>query len=294
VLVLKRFFLVAALLLTSFPAWAGPLRVVTSFSILADMTKAIGGDAVIVTSLVGPNADAHAYQPTPEDAGALAKADLIIINGLGLEGWMARLTEASGTRANVIIATVGVHPRMLSATTPDPHAWQDLALGRVYVKNIAAALEQAAPGKAAAIKERAGAYDAQLADMDNFTHAQFADIPPMQRKIITSHNAFGYFAASYNVTFLAPIGISDDAEPSAADVAKLIEQIKSEGIKRIFIENMTNPRLIEQIGKDTGAKLGGTLYSDALSATDGPAPTYLAMFQNNVPLLRAAMLLNRP
>ncbi len=289
--------LIIAFLLASFslPAWAAdrPLHVVASFSILADMVRNVGGDDVVVTSLVAPDADTHAYQPTTEDAKSLAKADMIFVNGLGFEGWMQRLIEASGTKGAVVVASEGIKSRVMiddGKKITDPHAWQDLANGRVYVKNIAAALERAVPEHATAISARAAHYDAELVKVDAETRKQLADIPAKQRKIITSHDAFGYFGAAYGVTFLAPVGISTEAEPSASDVAKLVKQIKAEGVREVFIENMTNPKLIEQIGKDAGAELGGTLYSDALSAPTGSAPTYLAMFSNNVPKLRAAML----
>lgn len=290
-------FVLIALMVLSLPALAAdkPVRVVASFSILADMAASIGGDDVSVTSLVAPNRDAHTYEPTPEDAKALAHADIVLINGLGFEGWIERLVQASGSKAKITIASQGVTTRTMDATGAiDPHAWQDIANGRLYAKNIAMAFEQALPGEAVVIAARASRYDTELAKIDRHVRAQFADIPAAQRKIITSHDAFGYFGAAYGVTFLAPVGLNTEAEPSASDVVKLIGQIKSEGIKQLFLENMTNPKLIEQIGKDTGAEMGGTLYSDALSAADGPAPTYLDIFRNNVPKLRAAMLRNRP
>lgn len=258
------------------------------------MVQNVGGDGVVVTSLVGPNSDAHSYQPTPEDVKTVTKADLIIVNGLGFEGWMQRLIEASGTKGAVVVTSKGVKPLTLTdngKTVPDPHAWQDLANGRVYVKNIAAALESAAPDRAAFFRERAARYDAELLKADKAVRDQLAGIPFAQRKIITSHDSFGYFGAAYGVTFLAPSGLSAEAEASAFDVARLIRQIKTEGVKQLFMENMANPRLIEQIAKDTGAQMGGTLYSDALSPLQGPAPSYLAMFGNNVPKFRTAMLL---
>ena len=292
---MQKFILVLILSFFTLPACAAdaPVHVVASFSILADMVRTVGGGDVVVTSLVAPDADTHAYQPTTEDAKALARADLIFVNGLGFEGWMQRLVEASGTKGAVVVVSVGVNPRTMTddgKRITDPHAWQDLANGRVYVRNIAAALERTAPAHAAAFRERAARYDAELVKTDAEVRKQLADIQVAQRKIITSHDAFGYFGAAYGVTFLAPVGISTESEPSASDVAKLIKQIKAEGVRDVFLENMTNGKLIEQIAKDTGAEMGGTLYSDALSLPAGAAPTYLAMFSNNVPKLRAAML----
>lgn len=273
-----------------------PLNVVASFSILGDMVKTVGGGAVQVTTLVGPDSDTHTYQPTPDDAKALAKADVIFVNGLGFEGWMQRLIAASGTKAKIIVASNGVKPRTMvedeGQTVTDPHAWQNPANGRIYAQNIAAALEAARPEQAQAIKDNAAKYDAEIADADKYIRQQLAGIPESKRKIITSHDAFGYFGAAYDIKFLAPLGMSTESEAAASDVAKLIEQIKAEGVKQVFIENMTDPRLIKQIARDSGAQMGGALFSDALSQPDGSAPTYLAMFRNNVPKLKAAMELN--
>jgi len=221
-----------------------PLRVVTSFSILGDITQSIGGDAVTVKTLVGPDADTHSYQPTPEDAKALAEADLVIINGLGFEGWMTRLIEASGYKGRVIIASAGIKPRTMEARNQfeppkeiiDPHAWQNLSYGRIYAQNIDLALQQtiSIPAQKINIQYRTGDYDAALVKMDDYVHREFAAIPAEQRKIITSHDAFGYFGEAYGITFLAPEGISTDADPSAADVAKLVEQIDRTNWRRFW------------------------------------------------------------
>jgi len=285
---MKKFYLILVFsLFVSLPALAaeGKLRVVASFSILADMVKNIGGEDVDVASLVGPDGDAHAFQPSPSDIKALSKADLIVMNGLGFEGWMTRLIAASGTKGTVVVASEGVKPRLRvedGKQTSDPHAWQDLANGRLYVKNIAAALTRALPQKAKSIQKRADDYEAQITRMDKDTRAKLEAFPRERRIIITSHDAFGYFGDAYGVTFLAPLGVNEEAEASAYEVARLIKQIKEIGIKMVFIENMTNPKLIEQIGKDANAVVGGTLYSDALSPPNGNAPSYLAMFGNNV------------
>ncbi len=284
---MKKFILVLIFtVLASLPAGAAePLRVVASFSILADMVKSVGGDAVAVTSLVKADEDAHSFQSSPKDVKALAKAEMIVINGLGFEGWIARLIDSSGAKGTVVIASEGVKPRLMDEhgkEAPDPHAWQNLANGRIYVKNIAAALARALPHHAKAIQKRAADYDAQLIEMDRDVRAKLDAFPRERRKIITSHDAFGYFGDAYGVTFLAPLGVNEEAEPSAYDVARLIKQMRENGIKLVFIENMTNPKLIRQIGADAGAKIGGTLYSDALSKENGDAPTYLDLFRNNV------------
>ncbi len=277
------------------------MQVVASFSVLGDMVKHVGGNKVDVRTLVGPNSDTHTYEPKPEDAKALANADLVIVNGLGLEGWMDRLIKASGTHAKIIIASEGVKPRTMTEeengkkeTVTDPHAWQDLRNGRIYARNIAAALANADKENGQTFRTQAALYDKDIASADADARAHIASIPEAKRKIITSHDAFGYFGAAYGVTFLSPVGINTEIEPTAADVARLCDQIKAEGVKGVFLENMANPTLIQQIAKDTGATMGGALYSDALSEPEGPAPTYLAMFANNVPKLVRAMKENAP
>ncbi len=272
-----------------------PLKVVASFSILGDMVQNVGGDRVAVTTLVGPDADTHVYQPTPADAKALAGADLIVVNGLGFEGWINRLVKASGYKGKVVVASEGVKPRTMidedegGKKITDPHAWQSLASGKTYVANIEKALAQADPEGAAVYAANAKAYQEKIDAMDAWVKAEFDKIPRAKRKIITSHDAFGYFGQAYGVTLLAPMGFSTESEPSAKDVAKLIQQIKKENVKALFIENMTDPRLIENIAKETGVKPGGELYSDALSKPDASGATYLDMFKNNVTKMTAAM-----
>ncbi|MFO1057637.1 MAG: zinc ABC transporter substrate-binding protein [Dongiaceae bacterium] len=284
------------LALAALPARAAPLQVVASFSVLGDIVRQVGGDRIELRVLVGPDGDAHQFEPTPADARALAAADLVFVNGLGLEHWMARLITAAGYGGPVVVATQGIKPRIATegdeAGQPDPHAWQDLANGQVYVKNVAAALTARDPAGAAAYAANAGRLAAELATLDQWVRAEIGAVPAAKRRVITTHDAFGYFGAAYGVTFLAAEGISTDSEPSAAAVAKLIEQARAEHIRALFIENLGDPRLVEMIAHETGATLGGSLFSDALSPPDGPAPTYPAMFRNNVPKLKAAMLLN--
>lgn len=294
---LKKMILAALFALLALPgvasAAAPPLPVVASFTILADMVKTIGGDAVTVTTLVGADGDVHTYQPTPDAARAIAAARLVFVNGLGLEGWVDRLIQAANPKVAVVVASRGVQPRTLVADDgkkgQDPHAWQNLANGLIYATNIAAALEQALPEQASRIAARAEAYKAAIRQLDGEVRQHIAAIPPARRVVITSHDAFGYFAAAYGVRFLAPLGISTEADASANDVAKLIQQMQQQQVDTVFLENMTNSKLIAQIAKDSHATIGGTLYADSLSAPTGPAPTYLAMFHNNLPKLVAAM-----
>jgi zinc/manganese transport system substrate-binding protein len=281
------------------------VKVIASFSILGDMTKNVGGAGVEVATLVGPNGDAHVYEPTPADAKAVSSADLVIVNGLGMEGWMERLIKTSGYKGPVVVTTKGITPRGMTAEEKeahgpgdkhehkiDPHAWQNLANGQVYVNNIAAGLSLVDPAGASIYKARAEAYKAKLAELDKWVKTEFSNIPKPQRRLITSHDAFGYLGAAYGITILSPMGVSTESEPSAGGVARLIMQIRKEKITAVFIENVSDPRLVAQISKESGVKLGGELYSDALSKPEGPAPTYIDMFKNNVTKMVAAMQKN--
>lgn len=274
---------------------AGPLKVAASFSILADLAREVGGERIALTCLVGPDADTHVYEPTPADAKALAQADLILVNGLGFEGWMARLVKSSKSKAAVAALSAGVKARTMAdedhggKKVQDPHAWQDLANGRIYVDNLAKALAQADPEGAAFYQERAEAYRKRLADLDAWVREKFAPIPKAARTMITSHDALGYFGQAYGVKLLSPVGVSTEAEPSAKAVGQLIRQIKKEKITALFVENINDPRMIERIAQEAGVRPGGRLYSDALSGPDGPAPTYVDMFRNNVEKIVAAM-----
>lgn len=291
--------------LTPAAAAAGErIKVVASFTILADMVRQIGGDAVAVTALVGPDGDAHVYEPTPADARAIAQADLVVVNGLGFEGWMDRLVKAAAYKGPVVVATAGIEPLPApaghhhhhghshahgGAGAADPHAWQSVANAKVYAETIARALAGAAPARAAAVQAGAAAYIAQLAALDAEIRAAFAPIPAAQRVAVTSHDAFGYYGRAYGVTFLAPVGLSTASEPSARRIAALIRQMKREGVKAMFMETIADPRLLEQIARETGARIGGRVYSDALSGPDGPAPTYVAMMRHNTRQFAAAL-----
>lgn len=265
-----------------------PLQVVVSFSILDDMVRSVGGSAVAVHPLVGPGADAHAFEPSPADARRLAGADLVIVNGLHFEGWLPRLIKAAGYRGPVLVATGSIVPRRRGGVD-DPHAWQDLANARIYVENIRAALVKAVPTAAVAINLRAQTYTAALDQLDRQARIAFDAIPRERRRVITAHDAFGYFGAAYGVDFLAPQGWSTDSEPSAAAVAALIRQLKDQRVKAVFLENITDPRLVQRLTHEGGGVLGGTLYSDALSPPGTAADTYIGMFTHNVTTLIGAL-----
>jgi zinc/manganese transport system substrate-binding protein len=276
------------------------IRVVTSFSVLGDLVKNVGGDRVDVTTLVGPNGDVHVYEPTPAAARTVGEAGVVFVNGLGLEGWMDRLIKASGYKGAVAVASNGVTPRKIEDAEHDggakggrmfidPHAWQDIRNGMLYVDNIAQALGSADPAGTATYKANADAYKAKLVELDKWVRSQFFAIPRQKRRMVTTHDAFGYFGAAYEVSILTTTGLSTESEPSAGEVKKLIRQIKKEKVTAVFLENVTDPRMIEQIAKESGATVGGELFSDALSKPDGPASTYIDMFENNVTKILTAM-----
>ncbi|TCK23126.1 zinc/manganese transport system substrate-binding protein [Ancylobacter aquaticus] len=308
---------------------APKIPVVASFSILGDFVTQVGGDRVEVTTLVGPNGDAHVFQPAPGDAKKVAGAQIVFVNGLGFEGWIDRLVKASGTKAEIVVATNGIAPRAMAKEDEeghdhashdhgkgdeehdhddhakkdghdydhgghdhggvDPHAWQSVANAQVYVANIRDALIAADPAGKAAYEANAAAYTARLQALDAEVKAAVATIPENNRRIITSHDAFGYFGAAYGVEFIAPQGVSTDSEASAKDVARIIRQIKAAKIPAVFMENISDPRLVKRIAKETKAKVGGELFSDALSDDKGPASTYIDMMKNNVAQLSSAL-----
>ncbi|OZI21557.1 metal ABC transporter substrate-binding protein [Bordetella genomosp. 9] len=312
-------------------AASGPLRVVASFSILGDMTRQIGGEDVQVDTLVGPDGDAHEYEPTPADARALSAAQLLVVNGLNFETWLGRLVKSANFKGATVVASQGVQPRDFGADDvagqaaeagvqgggsagrgareghdahdahgahgahdvhdahTDPHAWQSLANGAIYARNIGAALAKADPAHADAYRQRTDAYVARIEALDKQVKQAFAALPPERRRVVTSHDAFGYFGQAYGVTFISTMGISTDAEPSAADLARIIDQVKREKVPAVFLENVSNPRLGQRIAHESGAKLGGTLYSDALARPGLPAATYLGMFQWNLSQFMAAL-----
>ncbi|WP_406854863.1 metal ABC transporter substrate-binding protein [Alsobacter sp. KACC 23698] len=278
---------------TAQAAPAERIPVVASFSILGDFVRQVGGDRVQAVSLVGPNGDAHVFQPSPADARTLAGARLVVVNGLGLEGWIDRLVRASGSRAPVVTASAGVKPLESreggEAPHADPHAWQDVANAKAYVAAIRDGLSAADPAGKAVYDERAAAYLAQLDALDAEVRAAIARIPADRRRIVTTHDAFGYFGRAYGVAFIAPQGVSTEAEASARDVARIIRQIRAEKVPAVFLENVSDPRLMQRITRETGAKVGGKLYSDALSEQGGPAGTYIEMIRNNIRELSAAL-----
>lgn len=301
------------------------IKVVSSFSILSDFVQRVGGDHVDLVTIVGVDGDAHVYEPKPDDAKAMAAAQLVVVNGLGFEGWLDRLVDSSGYKGPLVKASDGIEPEKMDEGHGDahadgakkdthdhghdhaegekkaehdhrhdhgefdPHAWQSAANAQVYVRNIADALCSIEKSKCPEFMANAEGYTKELASLHGSIKKVIADIPEGRRTVITSHDAFGYFSHAYGVEFLAPEGVSTESEASAKDVARLIEQIREDKASALFVENIADPRLIEQISRETGLKIGGALYSDALSAKDGPAPSYIEMMQYNTRLLTEAM-----
>jgi zinc/manganese transport system substrate-binding protein len=302
----RRFVLIlvglaaASILPASAQQGATKLKVVATFSILGDFARNVGGDRVEVTTLVGPNGDVHVYTPTTADAEAIRDARLVIVNGLGLEGWLPRLVESSGSNATTVVATHGIVPRKIAAGeilsrghgagSMDPHAWQSVANAEIYVANIRDAMVAADPANAATYRANASAYLAKLQTLDHDVREALAPIPVERRKLISTHDAFGYFAAAYDITFLAPQGVSTETEPSARDIATITTQIKKDKIPAVFLENISDQRLIRQIASETGAAIGGTLYSDSLTAKDGEAPSYIEMVRHNIRTIASALM----
>jgi zinc/manganese transport system substrate-binding protein len=274
------------------------LKVVTSFSILADLTKNVGGDRVDVSMLVGPGGDAHVYTPTPADARNVAAARLVIVNGLGFEGWLSRLVKSAGNKATVVTATKGITPRKdkvdahghkHSHDEADPHAWQSVANVKVYVANIRDALAAADPSGGEVYRRNAEGYVAKLDVLDREVREAVAKLPAERRKVISTHDAFGYFADAYGIAFIAPQGVSTEAEATARDVARIIGQIRTQKIPAVFLENVSDPRLMRRISEESGARLGGTLFSDSLTDEKGAAPTYIDMIRYNIKALTGAL-----
>ncbi len=253
------------------------------------MARELAPAGAEVTALVGPDADAHVYEPSPADGRRLAQADLVMINGLGFEGWIERMVKVSGYRGTVVIASTGIQPRSGGHHGVDPHAWQDLALARRYADTISAAFAQRWPQQRDQIARRNADYVARIDSLHRQVRHWLDAVPRAQRRVITSHDAFGYFGAAYGVDFLAPQGWSTHSEPSAAAVARLIRQIKTEGVRAVFIENISDRRLVELIASEGGVRIGGTLYSDALSQPGGPASTYLHLIEHNARSLATAL-----
>jgi zinc/manganese transport system substrate-binding protein len=291
----------AGLLVLASPALAQAperMKVVATFSILGDFVQQVGGERVEAVTLVGPDGDAHVYSPTPADGRRLSDAKVVFMNGMNFEGWIERLVKASGTKAALVEVSKGIkviatrghrHDKHGHGHAADPHTWHDVANAKAYVRNIRDALSSADPDGKAMYAANAEAYLEKLDTLQIEVKNAVERIPASSRKIITSHDAFAYFGNAYGIEFVAPQGVSTESEASAKDVARIIQQIKRERIKAIFVENISDPRLIQRIAQETGARIGERLYSDALSPPDGPAGTYIEMMRHNIRAISMAL-----
>ncbi len=280
---------ILGLVFAAMPAAAeDKLKIVASFSILGDMVRQVTGDLAEVTTIVGPDADAHVYTPSASDAKAVANADVIFVNGLGFETWSQTLIETSGTKGKVFVATEGVAPLKVDGEV-DPHAWNALPNGMIYVSNIANDMASVDPKNAAAYQANAQAYTERLSALHSHAVSEFGKLPADRRTVVTAHDAFGYLEDAYGLTFLAPVGIDTEAEPSAKELAALIDHLKETGAGALFVENITSPALVQQIERETAIKIGGRLYSDALSERGGPATSYEKMFEHNLDVIIQAL-----
>jgi zinc/manganese transport system substrate-binding protein len=294
--------LMPGLVLRFGPAYAqeSPVKAIATFSILEDFVRNVGGDRVDVAALVGPNGNTHVYASSPADAKKVADARVVFVNGLGFEGWLDRLVKASASTAPVIVASKGIKPIERSADDhgaahehdhgrADPHAWQSVPNAKIYVGNIRDALAALDPAGKPVYETNADSYLGKLDALDREVRDVIASIPADRRRVITSHNAFDYFGAAYGINFTAPQGVSTESEASAKDVAAIITQIRRDKAAAVFLENVTDPRLMRQIATETGAKVGGVLYSDALTDPSGDAPTYIDLIRHNLKQLAAAL-----
>ena len=290
--------LLLALALPAAPVWAAParpLRVVTTFSILDDMVKAVGGPYLSVTTLVGPDGDVHTYEPSPADARALVRADVVVSSGLGLETGFDRLYDASGSKATRFVASQGVHVRYVDKAgtrEADPHCWQDVRDAMVMVRNIRDGLCAADPSAAANIKDRAAHYLKELQQTDAYIAKRAAEIPSPERKLVTSHDALGYFARRYDFQVIGQALSSlstEAAEPSAREMADIIEEIRRAHVPAVFTENIHSPKLMDQIARDAHVKIVTSLYTDALGAPGTPGATYIGMMRYNIDTIAKAL-----
>jgi zinc/manganese transport system substrate-binding protein len=285
----RRLFMAFTAAMLAAPAIADDrLPVVASFSIIGDLVKEVGGDRISITTLVGPDGDAHVYQPTPADGRKIAQAKLIFVNGLGFEGWLERLIAAARSKGTIVTLGKGVAARPGEEGT-DPHAWQDVANAKIYVAEIRDALIAADPQGADAYRANAAAYLAKLDALDAEIVKALDAIPKDRRRVVSTHDAFGYFSARYGVEFIAPQGVSTEAEASARDIARIIVSVKANKVGAVFLENISDPRLAKRIAAETGARVGGTLYSDALSEPKEGGANYIDMMRHNVRELTKAL-----
>jgi zinc/manganese transport system substrate-binding protein len=267
---------------------------VTSISILADFVRAVGGDAIAVESIVPVGGDPHVYEPVPSDARKLARAAIVFRNGAGLERWMDRLIGTTSDRRPVVTLADGLTPIVQASGTyqgrPDPHMWMDPSLAARYVLRIRDVLAQRYPAHAAAFRRNAAAYLDELAALDAEIRGRVERIPPARRKLVTTHDAYRYFATRYGLELVASIwGISTEAEPSAAEVSRIVTAVRNAGVPTVFVETTVNPKLMQRIARDAGVRIGAPLYGDSVGGPGSGAETYLGMMRANASAIAAGL-----
>jgi zinc/manganese transport system substrate-binding protein len=268
-------------------AHADKIKAIATISIIGDVLKNVARDSVNLIVLVGANGDAHEYEPIPADSVNIAKADIIFENGLHLEHWLDKLYTASGSKAKRIVVSQGVTPRIFenNPQETDPHAWQDVTNVIIYTQNVRDALIAIDPANKDKYFANAKDYIEKLQSLDSWVKAELALIPVEKRKLVTNHDALGYFANRYGFKIIGaviPSATTEAADLSAQQTIQLLEIIKSNGVHAIFSENMANPNLVETLSKEAGVQVGPDLYTDTLDPVGSQGDTYLKMIRYNV------------
>jgi ABC-type Zn uptake system ZnuABC Zn-binding protein ZnuA len=264
-----------------------PLRAVATTTMIADLVRQVGGHRVTVKGIMAPGGDPHVYKPVPADAQAVAQAQIVFINGLKLEHWVEDLIHNAGGKHTLAVVTAGVKERKspFDANVPDPHFWFDVSRWRLAVRNVARMLRMADPEGAEVYDANAELYDQQLDSLDKWVRERVKQVPKERRKLVTSHDAFAYFGEAYGFEVVPVQGISTDAEASTQDVARVVDLVRKTGVKTLFVETSVNPKLIEQVARETGTTVGGALYSDSTGALDTPGGSYVGMVRDNASLI---------
>lgn len=296
----KSLYFLALLGLLFNSAQAQPLEVVATYSILGDFVDAVGGELIDLHVLIGPDGDSHEYEPVPGDGVALAEAAVVFENGLEFEPWLDSLFEASGSRAVRVVVTDSTEPLPAREHEEegdeehgefDPHVWHSVPNAVVMVENVRAGLVAADPANADVYTANAAAYTSELQALDAYIRERVATLPEARRKLVTSHDTFGYFAQAYGfeiVGAVLPVS-TENADPGAGEIAALIEQVRTSGVPAIFAENVTNPGLLEQVAESAGVSVAPPLYTDALGAVGTSGETYLSLERYNVDTIVAAL-----
>jgi zinc/manganese transport system substrate-binding protein len=303
-LIFRFFILLPALLIAGQARAAERIPVIATFSVIGDMLANVGGDHVDIKTIVGAGGDCELYQPTAADVATIATARAVFINDLNeeFEPWLEPLLKQARFTGTKVVVTRGVrtltaeeeHPisgRQLPAAI-DQHAWLDPHNGVIYVRNIAEALARLDPSGAADYRANAATYTREIQTVDDWARREFAAVPAAKRRVLASHDSLEYIANAYGITLLSVNGWTNKSEPSAAELAKLARQIRSEHVKALFLDSITDPRAMQRIADETGAVIGGTLYGDSLSPSGSEADSYVNMLRHDVATLKAGMLRN--